>query len=434
MLTQDQINNLPMRMTYRLEKLNSDVLSDLGRRVKDIGQLLPSDASKLEAMRRSGADVSDITRELANITGKNTKDIYAIYNAVASDNAAFAKTFLGTKYVPYEKNSYMQHKVNALARQTADSYINMSQTTGFMITDGAGTRVFSSLSKTYQEVTDRAIVSVISGAENYQFEMRKILIELADSGLRTVDYASGYSRRLDTSVRQNVLYGIKQCNQTISDIVGEEIGADGFEISYHRNSRPSHMEMGGKQYAKGAARTINGVYYPSFFEVEGLLQDYNCLHFKYPVVLGISRSAYSDEELAELKENDNRTFDFEGKTYTGYEAQQQQRKLESAMRNAKDRQTIALAAGDTELALKEQLRINQLADKYKRFSDKAGLSVKADRIKTSGYKRMNVPKSKTITPDFDITENGKYRVLTFDKCDDYERYIRSEYNAQKNDT
>ncbi len=81
----------------------------------------------------------------------------------------------------------------------------------------------------------------------------------------------------------------------------------------------THAEMGGKMYAKGDAVRIKGVFYPSIKTVEPLLNDYGCLHYKIPVILGVSQPAYSESELARLKEKDNRTFEFEGKKYTGYE-------------------------------------------------------------------------------------------------------------------
>ena len=141
-----------------------------------------------------------------------------------------------------------------------------------------------------------------------QSEMRGALKALADSGLRTkytplkgragktVDYATGYSRRLDTAVRQNVLWGVKQLNQGMQEQTGQEFGADGWEIDYHSNPRPSHAAMGGRQYAAGKARTVNGVYYPSFSTVEDLMQDYGCLHFKWAIILGVSEPNYSPEE------------------------------------------------------------------------------------------------------------------------------------------
>jgi hypothetical protein len=409
MFTEEQLQQFPNGMEYQLRKLNAAILERLGQRIKDIGELLPSDAHRLEQLKDYGADVDDIAAELARITHRNTPEIYEIFDAVAAENVAFSARFYkarGKKFIPYAENTELQRFVGAMAKQTAGEYVNLSQSTGFMLRNSVtGQKELTSLSRTYQQVIDRAVTAVSTGVSDYQSETRSLLRELADSGLRTqyanpkgsagkvVDYVSGYYRRLDSSVRQNLLWGVKTCNQSVTAAVGTDFGADGYEVDYHRNPRPTHAEMGGRQYAMGEARTVDGKYYPSFSEAEVLLSEYGCLHFYFPIILGISSPAYSDEQLAKFKAQDEKIFEFEGKTYTGYEAKQMQRKLETAIRNAQDRQIIAKAAGDDTLAMQEQLRINQLTSKYKEFSDTAGLSTKMERARVSGYhKIMTLPK------------------------------------------
>ena len=46
-----------------------------------------------------------------------------------------------------------------------------------------------------------------------------------------------------------MLYGIKQANNEYNERIGEEIGATGYEIDYHSNSRPTHRFMQGRQFA-----------------------------------------------------------------------------------------------------------------------------------------------------------------------------------------
>ena len=121
-------------------------------------------------------------------------------------------------------------------------------------------------------------------------------------------------------------------------------------------------------YAKGEGRTIKGVYYPSIDTVQPLLDEYNCLHFKFSVILGLSEPTYSKKVLAKLKANDSKTIMFEGAEITKYEASQKQRKLETAMRHCDDRLTIAKAAENDILILKETERMRQLQNKYHELS------------------------------------------------------------------
>lgn len=423
MLDQDALEALPERIYQRLNKLNTHVLELIGARIGAIGTVSPTDAHRLAQLTQYGADIELITNELARISEKNVQDIYEIFEVVAKDNDEFSTRFFaaaGKTHIPYADNVTLQRYVDSLAKQTAQTYVNMSATTAFLRYNAAGEKVLTSLSQTYQEVIDEAITAATTSVTDYQSAMRKAIRDLADSGLRTkyrplegtagktVDYATGYSRRLDTAVRQNVLWGLKQCNQGVSDFVGRQFGADGYEISYHSNPRPSHADMGGRQYAAGRGRTVNGTYYPPFSSVEGLLGDYNCYHFKFSILLGVSAPTYSKKQLAAFKAHDAKKIEFEGKTYTRYEATQVQRQLETAARHAKDRQIIAKAAGDDTLMRTEQGKVDAITRKYAQFSKAAGLPVYKERMAVSGYRKVKVPQD---TATSRLANRGKSGII-----------------------
>lgn len=404
MLSQGQASALPERIARRLEKLNIDTLNAIGRRVREIGQLTQSDTHKLQQMRTYHADIDRLIVEKGKIDLKNIQEIYEIFDIAAADNLERAKPLydaVGVPFVEYEYNKPLQQWVEALARQTADTYANLSQTAAFMTYDAQGNKIFTDLSETYKNIIDDAVTAVSTGISDYKSAMRKNLKDLADSGIRTkyqplkgpagkaVSYASGYSRRLDTAVRQNVLWGIKECNLGIQEQLSETLGADGYEIDYHKNPRPSHAPMGGEQFVVGLPRRIKGKYYQSFEEkAEPFLMEYGCLHFKTPILCGVSVPNWNAAQLREMKAQDTETFEYEGKSYTGYEATQMQRKLETKIRHAKDRQNIAKAAGDDLLRRQEQSKINGLLFEYQRFSDAAGLSYKKYRMSVNNYHKV----------------------------------------------
>lgn len=421
MLNEKQLKALPERISLRLRQVNELALQKIGERIKEIGKMKPSDVHKVKQLMTYGSGYDEIVSMLAEVSKKNEQDIYDIFDVIANDNSLQAKELAKVKQISfksYKDNEQLKQFVNAMAKQTVDTYRNMTNTIAFMRRDENGKRLFTSLSKTYQDITDKAVTAVATGVEDYQSAMRQVIKDLADSGLRTkyqplkgsagktVDYASGYSRRLDTAVRQNILWGVKECNQNISDILGEELGADGYEISYHSNPRPSHEEMGGRQYAIGNGRKINGKYYPPFSSVEGLLSDYGCLHFKFPVILGVSVPAYFDKELKTMKEQSKQKVMFEGKEYTMYECKQMQRQLETAARHAKDRQIIAKASGDDVLRRLEQKRINAITHKYKQLSDASGLPTKMERMSVSKYHRVKTNNEISVTKKLKSTKKS----------------------------
>ena len=88
--------------------------------------------------------------------------------------------------------------------------------------------------------------------------------------------------------------------------------------------------------------------------------------------------------------------EFEGREYTAYEATQLQRKIETRVRLHKDRANIAKAAGDDLTRRAEQLRINQLKDKYFELSNAFGLPVAKDRMAVAGFRRVKAMENPKI--------------------------------------
>lgn len=404
MLNEHQIELLPERIYQRLNDINTEYLKSIGGVIKEIGELRPSDVHKIQQMYRYGSNVDDIVNKLAKVSEKNIEEIYEIFDIVARENYSYAEPFYkakGKMYIPYEENESLQKYVKSMAKQTVGEYVNLTQHTAFAVFDKGNNiaplfeanngKVATSLSETYTKVIDYAVTKVQTGVTDYNSAMRSALKALADSGIRTVDYATGYSRRLDSAVRQNILWGIKECNQNTADMIGEEFGADGYEISCHSHPRPSHEDMGGKTFAIGKARTVNGVYYPSFEEkAESLLREYGCLHFKFSVLLGVSEPAYTKEQLEALKAEDKKTFEFEGKQYTKYEASQMMSTIESKVKKLKDRANIAASAGDEDLRQEVQYKINIFTNKYAQLSKASGLPTKMEKLQVAGFKSIKI--------------------------------------------
>lgn len=433
MLNERQINLLPERIVERLRQANTEYLENIGHVIKKIGELRPTDVHQLQQMYNYGADLQKVTLKLAEVSKRNVQDIYDMFDIVAMENYNYAKPFYDAKaipHIPYAQNEDLKNYVKSLAKQTVDEYVNLTQHTAFAIFDKDGKsiaplfannkdKIATSLSDTYTKVIDYAVSKVQLGEESYQSAMRKVIKSLANSGIKTVEYATGYKRRLDSAVRQNILWGVKQCNQNVADYVGEQFGADGYEISYHSNPRPEHADMGGRSYAIGKARTVNGIYYPSFSEVEKLLEDYGCLHFKFPILLGISRPTYDKEQLEELKANDSAKFEFEGKEYTKYEGEQIQKKIESAVKHKKDLANIAKASGDEDLRREVQYEINLLTSKYAKLSEVSGLPTRMERMQVAGFRRVKAVDKSVKSDIINVLPEFENATISLQKFTEY---------------
>lgn len=407
MIDERLIDLLVERLVDRIEEGNSYTLRKIGESIKEIGALSPSKAQQLSQILKYGGNYDKIVEKLAQITELNVKDIYEIFEEVAKSDYAFAKQFYdyrGVKYIPYEENIALQQQVKALARITAGEYANFSNTLAFAKRVN-GRVVYTDLARTYQDIIDKAVLSVAQGKSTFQEKIYSTIKELGSSGIKRVDYASGRSVRLDSSVRQHLKGALRNLHNETQAVFGEEFGSDGVEISVHMNPAPDHEEVQGRQFSKEEFNKFQNDqdavdYTGKLFTKEHdghdrrSISEYNCYHYTFDIVLGVSKPEYSKEELQEIIDNNNKGFELDGEHYTNYEGTQMQRKLETEIRKQKDIQIIAKASGNKELAQESQSKITQLTRKYKQLSDVSGLPTKMQRMRVSGYKRASVARMK----------------------------------------
>ena len=186
-----------------------------------------------------------------------------------------------------------------------------------------------------------------------------------------------------------MLWGAKQASIEYNEMIGQELGCDGYEIDWHSNPRPSHEFMQGQQYVIGSGRKINGVYFESF-EKSGAadaLNDYGCLHYKTPIICGVSEPRYSSQELSRLNAENARKYEINGKEVSGYEATQMQRRIETEIRKCKDEINALQGLGNSEQQIKDlRKRIKVFQGKYNEISEITGIARQP--------KRMSVPRIK----------------------------------------
>lgn len=408
MLSESTIERLIKPLIDRQEKINEFVIKTICDRIKAIGSLTSSDIYKLQVLLKSGNDVRLINEEIARQTGYQIVEIKRIIKAAAIENYLDAKPFYDYRhkpFIPFEKNTILQRRIQAIANQTADTYKNMVNTSAFMIRDLKNPTVLkpTPISETYQSVIDEAIQAAQSGVIDYNTAMRRTIKQLGDSGIKFVSYPtkSGrtYTQRADTAVRRHILDGMREVSQEMQNLVGEQFGADGVEISVHENPATDHAEMQGHIYSKEefekmqSAQPFKDVQGRSYHSFERAVGTLNCRHFAISVIIETAKQTYSDDELQKILDRNEKGYTLpNGKHLTMYDCTQVQRKMETKIRAAKDGQIAARAAGNIDLAKEYQAKINKYQKEYKAFSDACDLTVKRDRMSVSGYQRISIKK------------------------------------------
>lgn len=384
----------------RYEALNEEYLEIIGERIRAIGRVSPTDLYRLERMRDIGADMEKLKRKLASETGKSLKELEKLLRQAAD---AAMKPYNGLMSAePYLRNEIAEAMAAAQYIETARAMVNLSNTTVS--------------STAYQGLVDRAVSAVQLGTESYQSAIRSVLRGAAWDGLCVVDgtrkvrYASGLTRRLDTAARQNVLDGFRALMQRTRDEAGKAFGADGVEISAHMLCAEDHLPYQGRQFSLEAFERLNQTLRRPI--AKGI---WNCSHVAEPIVLGISESAYTDEELAQYRQSSVEQVTIDGKTKSRYQWTQEQRRLETAIRREKDVAIAAKAAGDDVLRRQCQQRINDLRKRYDRISKDAGLEVRTDKMAVSGFRAV-----KTVEQ---LSDAEKYKNAVFATENLYQRHV-----------
>lgn len=379
-MTAEELERYGDKLFRRIGDFQSEVLKTIGRRIKATGQLSAFDKQGLKNIADISGDMEKITKRLAEITGMNIKDIQKIYGNSLNDISKKYKPsyeFRKIDFVPFAESNAGQALIEHWVRETAKSMLNLSRTSAIGFTDKNGH--FKSVADTFQGVVDKAVFNVSTGVDDFSSAMRSALEEIGGSGIK-VNYGSGVTRMLDGVLRSNILYGAKRASQAYYEHIGEELDCNGFEVDAHLFPRPSHEFMQGKQYSNSGEKTVDGITYEDGTKALEAMQDYGCLHYKMPIILGVNEPTYSNEYLSELSRKNKEVIEYNGEKRTGYGWKQEQRRIEREVRQQKLTADLAKSAGDTELLSKCNARIKDLQTEYNKLTANVGLQKSPERM------------------------------------------------------
>lgn len=401
-LSDEVMEKLAAPIVQRQEQLNEFVIKIIAQRVKELGNLTPSEVYKLERILKSGADVKKINAEIARISGLQEKQIKKLIEQIAKQSYLDVKPYYDYRhkpFIPFEDNEPLQRIVQAIARQTLEQYVNLSKAQAFMLRDLKDPKklIPTPLSKAYYSIIDEAVQASQQGILDYHTAMRRTMEQLAESGIQHVEYnaESGrhFNQRLDTAVRRNVLDGIRAISQGVQDIVGEQYGADGKEISVHQFSAPDHEEIQGHQFTNDEYeklqtelpfQDIKGRHFGAVKRAIGTL---NCRHFTYSIIIGVNKPNFTDAELQSFIAKNHAGYTLpNGKHLSMYDCTQKQREYELKIRRLKEKQMTLKAAGDTKGAAKARAQVVKTMKSYKAFSGQCGLPMKPKKMEVAGYR------------------------------------------------
>ena len=459
MLSEEQLEIISEAIQPLFQYLEKEVIADIARRIAKTltysrtAELQAMSMSKLgysparirkEAMKILNADPEyrkavakntlEYKREVRNTINEITREAYRCNNDIIANagNMAWMNDLSVWKSAGKElkDNSFLQQLVDSFAAQTAGELKNMTQTTGFKVMSG-----YEGIENAYRRELDKAVIKICSGTFSQDKVVRDVVHDLAQSGLRSIDFASGYSMQLDTAARLAIRTGCHQLAGKVQDKNIEQTRENLVYVSKHwgaRNTGTGHANheqwqgrvyfiKEGQDYSEEARRIgqdyITDLWRATGYSVDGVhesdptgLYGYNCRHNHHVWFEGVSSMPKAQPQPDPVTIN--------GKTYDYYAMTQKMRSMERNIRALKREKEALTTLGvdTTEISAK----IKQKTAEYRNFCKTCGVPASTSRLRyecgTSDLRKTKAWKS------FDnIVKVSKNDIINVEKTSLYER-------------
>lgn len=420
MLSEEQLEIISEALQPLFQYLEKEVIVDIARRIQKTltysrtAELQALSMKKLgysparirkEAMKILNADPEyrkavakntlEYKREIRDIINEITKEAQKANNEIVADSGNMSWINDLSVWKDAGKalgdSSFLSQLVESFTAQTAGELKNMTQTTGFKAMSG-----YEGIENAYRRELDKAVIKICSGTFSQDKVLRDVVHDLAQSGLRSIDFESGYSMQLDTAARLAIRTGCHQLAGKILDKNIEQTGENLVYVSKHwgaRNTGTGHANheqwqgkvyyiKAGKDYREEAERIgqdyITDLWYATGYSCDGAhendplgLDGYNCRHNRHPWFEGVSTFPKDQPQPAPVT--------IDGKTYDYYAMTQKMRTMERGVRALKREKEALKALGmdTTEIGAK----IKRRTAEYKEFCRACGVPEKTSRMR-----------------------------------------------------
>lgn len=387
MLTEADIERLGYGHEAIFADLQQQILSDIVRRIKATDVITRTADFQINQLKLLGMSDREIYEMLHEALGRSDQYIDQVFKEAIEtdyiDNKELYKA-RGREFIPFEENVYIQDWINAVSKQTKEEMHNLARQIGFVVRDNDGW-ITKPASEYVRNLMDNAILQIQIGTFDYNTALKKAVQEMTNSGIRFIEYGSGRMNRVTVAARRAVMTGTSQIVKQINEKTAEDLKTDHFEVTAHANARPTHAIWQGRVYTRKELETVCGL-----GTVTGLLGA-NCYHLYYPFIPGVSKRTYTDKELERM--NTVEPKEYQGESYTGYEAQQKMRRMETNMRAQREKIKLLKEGGaDQTDVLGAQAIYRRQMDDYVKFAKAMGMKQQKERIYIDGLGKMGISK------------------------------------------
>ena len=314
MLTPDYLDKKAYtnKIVEMYQDLNTKLVKQIISKLKETGDLTSFTRHQLKVLAKRGG--KEVFLEALNTTSalssKRKKELVALFSEITKHDLESYRTLYDYRGKKMELSESQLKILNNAVRITDKELKNMTRTIAF------------SCQEDFVKALDEMYMQVATGGLDFQTAFRKTTNELAKKGV-TLKMKNGQKRSLEASVRQNVLWGVRQNARELNKDVGRYLGCDGVQINISPNCRDDHIPINGQVFKLNSNR---------WRKYKHLLNDFGCQHYESYIITDIEDNIYTQKEINDAN---NRTVNYKGDEISYYEATQRQRALERNIRKAK---------------------------------------------------------------------------------------------------
>ena len=368
-MTSAQRDGLKDAVLALTEPMIDDLVKDISRRIKGAGAITETAEYQIYRAQALGASKKEVERRVAEQLKLQEEVISSLFEYVLDKSLA------------YEDNGSLQQMADAYAEMTKSKTAEMLQNLWGTAPDGQ----VLPLQDAYARALDFAFRETATGVLDMETAIRRAVMPLAKRGLRTIEPKSGRSIGIEYACRRYIMDQLGALDDEVQKANHDRLGCDGWEISAHAACAPDHEPIQGRQYSDAEYEQLNN-------SLQRRIGHLNCGHTASPIILGVNAPQYTEAELKQFAEDNERGITYNGKHYTLYQAGQEQATMENAIRNLR-RQILADEETKSPDLQKHQIRLRVLQSEYTKFCKAANLPTRNERLQVAGFGRSQASKA-----------------------------------------
>lgn len=195
----EMLDALPEELTELYRGLEDTLLIEICSRLKAADELNEVTVQDIRALRAHGIGLKEIKKAIQKATGVSEQKLNNLLDDVVKRNQQYYTSVIDLAHITKPETLVSVADTWAIYQQTKRDLRNITRSMGFLVDNG---RTMLPPAKAYQWALDNATMQIQSGAINYNQAIKMAVKQLADSGLKVVNYESGHHDSIDVAARR----------------------------------------------------------------------------------------------------------------------------------------------------------------------------------------------------------------------------------------